>query len=246
MSEIVCGAASEDLRNYIRKRSSVSDISRELYRQACKSTADHIQAFPDRFVGTLEIESRHALLAYALTLARSHDGLAMEFGVGDGETLSIIATQRMVHGFDSFQGLPEDWRLGFPKGKFSDAKHFKDELSKHPNIELYEGWFSETLPAYVKKHRLRLSQDGIAFIHIDSDLYSSARTVLEQLTPWIVSDTLILFDEFWNYPGWRNGEFKAWMEWARKDNSKVPPYKYIDYDFIAINPVGEQVLLVVK
>ena len=38
----------------------------------------------------------------------------------------------------------------------------------------------------------------------------------------IVSGTIIVFDEYWNYPGWEQHEFRAWQEQAR-------PYRYVGY-----------------
>ena len=61
-------------------------------------------------------------------------GLWMEFGVHDGTTLNLIAElmeisrrgQVIFYGFDSFEGLPEDWK------KEGDRKNFdlKGELPK--------------------------------------------------------------------------------------------------------------------
>ena len=39
-------------------------------------------------------------------------GEAAEFGVATGTTLALIAQHMFVTGFDSFDGLPEDWRAG--------------------------------------------------------------------------------------------------------------------------------------
>src|SRR6185312_8949753 len=47
------------------------------------------------------------------------DGLCVEFGVGTGGSLRKIAEHCYVYGFDSFNGLPEDWRNRFPVGYFA-------------------------------------------------------------------------------------------------------------------------------
>jgi hypothetical protein len=46
--------------------------------------------------------------------------MVCEFGVWKGATINYIAskTPGPVHGFDSFEGLPEDWRPGFEAGAF--------------------------------------------------------------------------------------------------------------------------------
>lgn len=57
----------------------------------------------------------YSLLRHVVGLRPS--GVALEFGVGKGESTRIIAEHMPVIGFDSFTGLPEDWRDGFPKGR---------------------------------------------------------------------------------------------------------------------------------
>src|ERR1700752_2086506 len=58
-----------------------------------------------------------ALLRHVL--AGRPPGTALEFGVGTGTSLRIIAQTMPVIGFDSFQGLPENWRDEFTKGAFA-------------------------------------------------------------------------------------------------------------------------------
>jgi len=78
----------------------------------------------------------HETLRHALSLAPA-GGLALEFGVFTGGTLRIIAEARGgrdVYGFDTFTGLPEDWRLGFPAGTFA-----VEELPDVPGAQLVQG-----------------------------------------------------------------------------------------------------------
>lgn len=145
-------------------------------------------------------------------------GLVLEFGVATGRTLNHFARllpQKTVYGFDGFDGLPEDWTSRMQKGFFA-----RNELPKvRKNCELVVGWFNETLPKFVKDH-----QDHIALLHVDSDLYSSAVTVLNTLNRQLVEGTVIVFDEYMNYPGWQLDEFKAWQEFVSKNNIE---YEYI-------------------
>ena len=147
-------------------------------------------------------------LNHALSLA-PEQGMALEFGVYSGTTLNEIAKARAgldVFGFDSFEGLPEHWRAGFPEGTFGG-----DMLPGGPPVvpgaELVIGWFQETLPAFLEQH-----PGPVAFLHIDSDVYSSAQTVLRHVGPRLVPGSVIVFDEFFNYPGWQHGEYRAWVE----------------------------------
>jgi hypothetical protein len=54
----------------------------------------------------------------------------------------------------------------------------------------------------------------VALLHIDSDLYSSAHTVLFGLAPRLRAGSTIVFDEFLNYPGWRQHEYRAFTEFV--------------------------------
>ncbi|MEV8436469.1 class I SAM-dependent methyltransferase [Actinosynnema sp. NPDC051121] len=148
----------------------------------------------------------HATLRHALSLVAT-SGMALEFGVYTGTTLKIIAstlTEGGVYGFDSFVGLPEDWRSGFSEGAFR-----VEEPPEVPGAELVAGWFDQTLPGFLAEH------DGpVAFLHVDCDLYSSTKTVLDLVGPRLREGSIVLFDEYFNYHGWREHEHKAWVEYV--------------------------------
>jgi len=63
-------------------------------------------------------------------------------------------------------------------------------------------------------------------VHVDSDLYSSAVTVLEGLASRVVAGTIILFDEYINYPGWEQDEFRAFQEFVARHGVA---YEYIGF-----------------
>lgn len=143
-----------------------------------------------------------SLLRHALSQARP--GLALEFGVATGKTLATIAAERpgQTYGFDSFQGLPEDWRPGFEAGRFACTP------PNIPGAQLIVGWYDETVPAWFDQR----DTSTIGFVHIDCDLYSSTRTVLAHM-PRLEPGTVLLFDELVGYPGWRHGEHRALLHW---------------------------------
>jgi hypothetical protein len=155
----------------------------------------------------------------------------MEFGVWQGKTISRIGahfSRQKVWGFDSFVGLPEPWFTNstqegpsHPAGKFSLAS---EELVSLPNVELVAGWFNDTIPTWLEQN-----SGNICFLHIDSDLYSSALTVLTLLNDRIVPGTVIAFDEMYpwadyeKYDLWAQGEFKALGEWLANHNRAFVP-----------------------
>ena len=136
-------------------------------------------------------------------------GLALEFGVATGTTLKIIADavagDRTVVGFDVFTGLPETWRTGFPAGEFAQ------EPPDIPGAVVVAGLFEETLPVFLAE-----TDESIAFLHVDCDLYSSAKTVLNLTADRLAPDAVLVFDEFFNYPGWQQHEFRAWTEFVEE------------------------------
>ncbi|MGH8539811.1 MAG: class I SAM-dependent methyltransferase [Stenotrophobium sp.] len=150
----------------------------------------------------------HATLEHALSLA-PQGGLALEFGVYSGSTLKLITAARKgcdTYGFDSFKGLPESWRSGFPTGAFA-----VNELPVVDGAELVAGWFDDTLPRFLESH-----EGAIDFLHVDCDLYSSTKTVLDLAGQRLRPGSIVMFDEFFNYPGWQQHEFKAWMEYVER------------------------------
>lgn len=170
-------------------------------------------------------DSKFSLMEHAVKSA-TLDGQVLEFGVGGGESLRrLAALVDHAVGFDSFEGLPEDWRWGWGKGSFAQS-----ELPALPsNVSLEIGVFDESLPRY----RAKAGSGPARFIHVDCDLYSSARTVFDTLGDWVTGGTIILFDEYWNYPGWKEHEHKAFQEFIERTGKR--------YDYIGFVPNGVQV-----
>src|ERR1700737_2571230 len=178
----------ESLRYHVERKveRAARDIGLARRHKATLESADFVdeymrmaRSYPDKF----------ALLKAAIEQVEVTAGLFCEFGVYSGGTVKFIAslTQCEVHGFDSFEGLPEDWRSGHEKGLF--ALGSLPEVRK--NVRLYKGWFQVTIPDFRNNH-----SEPIAFLHIDADLDSSTRTVFEMLGDRIVPGTIIQFDEF--------------------------------------------------
>jgi len=163
-------------------------------------------------------------------------GLWLEFGVAGGKSLRMLAGEiashdavgGVVHGFDSFEGLPEPWRDGFDEGAFGrdcDASGRPQVTGTYAErIHLVEGWFEDTLPSFLVDHTGKCS-----LLHIDSDLYSSASFILRTLMAdnRIIPGTVIVFDELLHYSGFECHEMLALFE-AVEDMG-------LRYDWIGIN-----------
>ena len=157
-------------------------------------------------------------------------GLFLEFGVFKGKSINKIAKLRSknkIYGFDSFEGLPEAW-----DGYCVNEGYFATELPEvKENVELIKGYFNTTLPLFLNTH-----SDKISFMHIDCDLYSSTKIVLELTKERLQSGTIIVFDEYFNYPNWQNHEHKAFSEFCEKFSVKF------DYISIGHQQLGVRIL----
>ncbi len=135
-------------------------------------------------------------------------GLVLEFGVFNGKSIRQLAAlvSGPVHGFDSFEGIPEDWNHE-TSGSYSTAGNIPQVPA---NVRLHAGWFEDSIPDFIK------TETGpIRFINIDCDLYSSTKTVLDGLASQIVAGTVIVFDEYIGNTSWREDEYKAFTEAAQ-------------------------------
>jgi hypothetical protein len=161
----------------------------------------------------------------------SCDGLWMEFGVFRGDTITQIAnwkqafcgtTGQPVYGFDTFTGLPADWRPGYGAGGFNIPNGTL--ISVPSNVVLVKGLFIDTLPAQLRLiDREYQCNTPVSFVHIDCDLYDSARDVLFLLGSRLVTGSIIVFDELFNYPGYEKYEIKALYEFLAGSNIRLIP-----------------------
>ena len=143
-----------------------------------------------------------------MKLKHKSNTLWLEFGVASGGTINYISnfTSEKVYGFDSFEGLPEKWRDGFDKGMFNRNGILP---AVNPNVVLIKGWFNDTLVDFIRNQNKKVS-----FIHLDADLYSSTKYILDTLKDYIDEDCVIIFDELVNYDGFDGdtGELRAFYE----------------------------------
>ena len=154
------------------------------------------------------------------------DGLWAEFGVYKGVSARYLTslkkqlhpdTEEIFYGFDSFEGLPEDWTdQGTRAGQLS-AGH---KIPQVEGAEFIKGWFKDTVPEFIKDY-----SKPCAMLHIDSDIYSSAAEVLDILAHKIIPGTVIMFDELIGYDAWEMHEYKAFMEFVEKYN--------VEYEWLA-------------
>ena len=192
-----------------------NSLTEEVFRLATKQSAIYIDENMSHLYG---ISNPLDLLTFCFE-EKTIKGLVLEFGVFSGFTINHIASQtdQDVHGFDSFEGLPEDWNSA-KKGTFNQNGKMPDVAD---NVQLHAGWFEDTIDEFKNNFT-----GMISFMHIDCDLYSSTHTVLFSLKKQITKGTIIVFDEYFNYPGWQKHEYLAFKEFINETGKK---YEYIAF-----------------
>lgn len=150
--------------------------------------------------------------------------LFLEFGVYTGGSINLFSKQLKningtIYGFDTFEGLTEDWltHVFFPKGSLS----LNNKLPKvAKNAILIKGKIQDTLDNFLKDNLKK----KILFAHMDMDTYASTKFALAKIKPFLQKGSVILFDEFYGYPNWQQEEYKAFTE-VFKENE----YKFIAF-----------------
>jgi len=138
------------------------------------------------------VSNRNEVFDSVLALVENEPVTYSEFGVYEGASLrywsqGLHHPDSQLHGFDSFEGLPENFDSRYGKGHF-DVQG-KLPVISDDRVTLHIGWFEDVLPSFQLPDSRRL------VIALDADLYSSTRFVLEHLSDSIVEGAIIYFDE---------------------------------------------------
>jgi len=138
-------------------------------------------------------------------------GLFLEFGTASGLSARWLTAPDGIRGlccFDTFDGLPEAW-CSIPAGTF--AQHGRKPILTY-DCQIVKGMFQDTLPGFLAERQ----DHHIAFAHIDCDLYSSAAFVLSAIGHLLIPESVLVFDELFDYYGYTiEHEAKAFLEWYR-------------------------------
>ena len=183
------------------------------------------------------------------------EGDILEFGVFGGVSLALLAQahsfdpkgmRRRIVGYDSFEGLPlsEETHARWKDGDCSSVHAWHpvlkagDRITKDVTLDLFRhsgreapeleiGLFQETLPKTIPT-----KYQFAALVHVDCDLYESAKVVLDGVAPILQEGTVLLFDEWFSYKGNPGkGEARAFFEfleahpeWGAQHYQPYGPY----------------------
>ena len=163
-------------------------------------------------------------------------GTILEFGVARGVSYTQLAkmikdnkmTCKLI-GFDAWQGLPKETEGVFlPKGWSEGTYCFNrnvvenrlrkiDIVLPDKRFQLVDGWLKDTLTK-----ELQQTIKNLIFVNIDTDLYTSAVTILDFIFPVLQDKTLIYFDDWKTNAKELCGEMLAFRQWKLKN----PEIKY--------------------
>lgn len=198
-------------------------------RRAIAQVYDHTMVSYER-LATLWLQVRYLD-------ARAIAGDLVECGAYRGGATAMMALAHMASHkppvrrlrlFDSFQGLPEPRTevdgvglarslgrrtsgalvsVGWAVSSVQEPKALLEERIKYAKalINYHAGWFQETLPVVAP------SLGDIALLRLDGDWYDSTRVCLEHLYSKVVTDGVVVIDDYGCYEGCRRAvnEFLA-------------------------------------
>lgn len=131
-----------------------------------------------------------------------------EFGVWTGVSFRYLRRYYdFGYGFDSFEGLPENWHHE-QKGRYT-------AYGKIPNIagaKFIVGDFKDTLPEF-----FMIDRPMASVIHFDADLYSSTKVAIKNCKQVIDDNTILIFDNFFMSYNWEKDEFLALSEFCEEN-----------------------------
>jgi len=181
----------------------------EDFFDVCKGISGRTLITPDRL---------WSLWSWVNDTVNSLQGDMAELGSYKGGSAKLLAKaighSRVLHVFDTFEGIPEEltdpqkdrimedhphlninWAGGFYKGgewatPYAEVKSF---LSDCPSVVLHKGLVPDVLK--------EVEDTTFCFIHLDMDIYQPTLDALEFLWPRLVSKGVIMLDDYEHLQG---------------------------------------------
>jgi hypothetical protein len=116
-------------------------------------------------------------------------------------------------------------------------------------VQWEAGWFDQSLPRFLSTPPHDDPSQWVSMLHIDCDLYSSTRTVMDLLAPRLAPrpgkgadggrQTVIVFDDLVNYPEYRQHEMRALWEFMLNQSIAVEVIA-ASSNLVTLDPTFEQ------
>ena len=218
IKELGSGALNADLQHFFTWNHRWISLLSEKNRRAAVESFDFVDEAMPNAVFSLD---QMSIIESKKDQMMNLNGHIVDLGVykgGSTRALARIFPGHVIHGFDSFEGLPEDWSHVL-KGSFGEIEGVLPDMPD--NVRLYKGWFDDTLPGWAEKY------DGkpISILRVDCAIYSSTKTIFDTLGHLVKSGTWIVFDELIGYRGFKSHEYKAFKEFQVKTG--------IEFEYVA-------------
>lgn len=172
-----------------------------------------------------EVLDVHGALLKSLEVSNV-PGMVLEFGVAKGgSSLTFAAlkrSDRCMHLFDTFKGMPppsaldgqdvhnrykiiQDGKAGddyygyykdllqFVKNQY--IEFFGNDAKTTSSIRFHRGLFNDSLTDFP------MTQNSIAYAHLDGDWYESVYSVLVAISPYVSIGGIIILDDAFHYSG---------------------------------------------
>ena len=210
------------IQNYFIKAGSPIGVYYQNLSQECYKFFEKDMKRSAIFLKSNDI--RKYSISKALNNSNNSDNLFLEFGVYKGDSINLFGKflqqhNRQIYGFDSFDGLEEEWNMNDynPIGRFSLNKKSPKVVK---NVNLITGKVQNTLEKFLEDKK----DKKIIFAHMDMDTYTPSSYTLSKIKPFLHKGSVILFDEFYGFPNWQHHEYKAFTETFNENE-----YKYIAF-----------------
>ena len=208
---------------YVAERALPESVPMLMRREAVVDSFNYAKenmtaaySFLDRFEG-LSLSIREAKRRFP------DRNFVMEFGFYKGGMINFQARKfpgLNFVGFDSFEGLQENWHGMAPEKTFDLGGKLPRVRS---NVTLVKGWFAESGPRWKAENpsvRIPL------LVHVDCDTYDATVDVLKLCSDYVEHGLIIHFDDFFGFPNWRSGGFKALKEISESQQWRLTYLSY--------------------
>ena len=151
-------------------------------------------------------------------------------------------TGRDVWGFDSFHGNPPDTEYDAHPGRmritsevtYDQGVGFVDTVKMFGFDPLWLNSHCTVIPGFFE-HTLNLyTENRIALLHLDCNMYESYKVALQELWPKVVEGGILLVDEYegtYDYRDW-SGARKAIDEFFHSTGYRIERDKYYGKYFV--------------
>ncbi|MDB5531761.1 MAG: hypothetical protein JWO28_76 [Hyphomicrobiales bacterium] len=208
---------------YVAERTLPVSVPMLMRREAVIDSFDYAK---ENMAGAYSFLDRFDGLSLSITEARRRfpdRNFVLEYGVYKAGMINHQAKafpELSFVGFDSFEGLRDSWS-GMAPQRLYDLGGKLPKVRR--NVTLVKGWFSDTGPRWTAEN----STAGVPLlVHVDCDTYAATVDALALCSSYLEQGLIIHFDDYFGFPNWRAGGFKAMQEWAESQQARLTYLSY--------------------